>query len=29
MIDLNDVDKINLYPGTVDLRKGMNTLGYY
>lgn len=28
MIDLNDIDKIYLYPGTVDLRKGMNTLGY-
>lgn len=28
MIDLNSIDKIYLYPGTVDLRKGMNTLGY-
>lgn len=28
MIDLNEIDKIYLYPGTVDLRKGMNTLGY-
>ena len=29
MIDLNDIDKIYLYLGTVDLRKGKNTLGYY
>ena len=28
MVDLNGIDKIYLYPGTVDLRKGMNTLGY-
>ena len=28
MIDLNSIDRIYLYPGHVDLRKGMNTLGY-
>lgn len=28
MIDLNKVDKIFLYPGYVDLRKGVNILGY-
>lgn len=28
MIDLDEIDKIYLYPGSVDLRKGMNTLGY-
>lgn len=28
MIDLNSIDKIYLYPGHVDLRKGMNSSGY-
>lgn len=28
MIDLNEIDKIYLYPGSVDLRKGMVLLGY-
>ena len=28
MVDLNGIDRIYLYPGAVDLRKGMNTLGY-
>ena len=28
MIDLNNIDKIYLYPGYVDRRKGMNNLGY-
>lgn len=28
MIDLNNVDKIYIYPGYVDLRKGAQILGY-
>lgn len=28
MISLNSIDKFFLYPSTVDLRKGINNLGY-
>lgn len=28
MIDLETVDKVYLYPGSTDLRKGMNALSY-
>ena len=28
MIDLETIDKVYLYPGSTDLRKGMNALSY-
>lgn len=28
MIDIDSIDKIYLYPGSTDLRKGMNSLSY-